>query len=80
MKESFSDRLRQGSWVAPVAELKINFLRPVVEGKLTANARVAHRGRTVGMVECDVVNAEGKTVARASSTCSVLRGEAATGR
>lgn len=61
-------------------ELKINFLRPVFEGKLTANARVAHRGRSVGMVECDVVNAEGKTVARASSTCSVLRGEAAKGR
>lgn len=61
-------------------ELKINFLRPVFEGKLTANARVAHRGRTVGMVECDVVNAKGKTVARASSTCSVLRGEAAKGR
>jgi uncharacterized protein (TIGR00369 family) len=142
MKESFSDRLRQGSWVAPVAELvgafpvslgagkavfemeagrrhhnpmgtvhggilcdiadaamgfafastlgpgesfttlelKINFLRPVVEGKLTATARVVHRGRTVGMVECEVANAEGKTVARASSTCSVLRGEAAQGR
>ena len=61
-------------------ELKINFLRPVVEGKLTATARVVHRGRTVGMVECEVANAEWKTVARASSTCSVLRGEAATGR
>src|SRR3990170_4261005 len=60
-------------------ELKINFLRPVFEGKLTASARVVHRGRTVGMVECDVVNAEGKPVARASSTCSVLRGEAETG-
>ena len=56
------------------------FERPVVEGKLTATARVVHRGRTVGMAECEVANAEGKTVARASSTCSVLRGEAAQGR
>ncbi len=61
-------------------ELKINFLRPVVEGRLTASARVAHRGKTIGMVECDVVNSEGKPVARAASTCQVLRGEAARGR
>ena len=142
MEESFSDRLRRGSWVAPVAELvgafpvsfgegkavfemeagrrhhnpmgtvhggilcdiadaamgfafastlgpgetfttlelKINFLRPVFEGRLTASARVAHRGKTIGLVECDVANAEGKPVARVSSTCQVLRGEAAEGR
>ncbi|GAB4137542.1 MAG: hypothetical protein Fur0037_02770 [Planctomycetota bacterium] len=61
-------------------ELKINFLRPVFETKLTASARVVHRGRTIGLVECDVVNGEGKPVARASSTCSVLRGEDAKGR
>jgi len=61
-------------------ELKINFLRPVFEGKLAATARVVHRGRTVGVVECEVANADGKPVARASSTCSVLRGEAAQGR
>lgn len=61
-------------------ELKINFLRPVVEGKLTVTARVVHRGRTIGMVDCDVVNSEGKPVARAVSTCQVLRGEAARGR
>lgn len=61
-------------------ELKINFLRPVFEGKLTAAAQVVHRGKTVGMVECQVSNAEGKVVARVSSTCSVLRGEAASGR
>ena len=142
MEESFSDRLRQGSWVAPVAELvgfipvsfgegkavfemeagrrhhnpmgtvhggilcdladaamgfafastlepgetfttlelKVNFLRPVFEGMLSAAARVAHRGRTIGLVECDVSTAEGKPVARVSSTCQVLRGEAAQGR
>ncbi len=61
-------------------ELKINFLRPVFEGRLSASARVAHRGRTIGMVECDVTNREGKPVARATSTCQVLRGEAAKGR
>jgi uncharacterized protein (TIGR00369 family) len=61
-------------------ELKINFLRPVYDEKLTAKAKVAHRGKTVGLVECDILNEGGKLVARASSTCSVLRGDAAKGR
>jgi uncharacterized protein (TIGR00369 family) len=61
-------------------ELKINFLRPVFDAKLAATAKVAHRGKTVGLVGCDITNEEGKLVARASSTCSVLRGDAAKGR
>jgi uncharacterized protein (TIGR00369 family) len=61
-------------------ELKINYLRPVFEGTVVATAKVIHRGKTVGMVECDVVDSEGKLVARTVSTCQVLRGEAARGR
>jgi uncharacterized protein (TIGR00369 family) len=61
-------------------ELKINFLRPVFEEKLYAAAKVVHRGRSVGLVECDVATEDGKLVARAVSTCSVLRGDAAKGR
>jgi uncharacterized protein (TIGR00369 family) len=61
-------------------ELKINFLRPVWNEKLRAVGKVVKRGRTVGMVECDVTNAEGALVARSSSTCMTLRGEQARGR
>jgi len=61
-------------------EIKVNYLRPVFEAKLFANAKVIHRGRTVGLVECDVTTEDGKLVARAVSTCSVLRGEDAKGR
>jgi uncharacterized protein (TIGR00369 family) len=61
-------------------ELKINFLRPFWTGTLVANGRVVQRGRTVGMTECDVVDAGGRLIARASSTCLTLRGDAATGR
>jgi uncharacterized protein (TIGR00369 family) len=61
-------------------ELKINFLRPFRQGTLLAHGRVVGRGRTVGMTECDVVDEHGRLIARASSTCMTLRGEAAAGR
>lgn len=61
-------------------EIKVNYLRPVFEEKLYANAKVVHRGRSVGLVECEVTTEDGKLVARAVSTCSVLRGEMAKGR
>jgi uncharacterized protein (TIGR00369 family) len=61
-------------------ELKINFVRPFWTGTLLAHGRVVHGGRTVGLTECDVVDAGGRLIARASSTCMTLRGDAASGR
>src|SRR5216684_6089900 len=56
-------------------ELSINFFRPVWRTVLRAEGRVISRGRNVGYVECDVLDQEGKHVAKARSTCFVLRGE-----
>jgi uncharacterized protein (TIGR00369 family) len=61
-------------------ELKINFLKPVWSGTLQARGRVVKGGRTVGLVECDVLDAQDRLVARASSTCMTLRGAQAEGR
>ena len=61
-------------------ELKINFLRPFWTGKLVARGTVVHRGKTVGMVECDIFDDQERLVARSSSTCMALRGEMAEGR
>jgi uncharacterized protein (TIGR00369 family) len=61
-------------------ELKINFLKPVREGRLMATGRVVKGGRTVGLVECDVLDDKERLVARASSTCMTLRGAQAAGR
>ena len=52
-------------------ELKMNFLRPVFEGMLVADARVLHRGRTIGLVEVVVRHAR-KVVARGVATQMVL--------
>ena len=54
-------------------ELKINFLRPVYDGEITAESKVLHRGKTVGLVESVIKNQEGKEVARALATQMVLR-------
>jgi uncharacterized protein (TIGR00369 family) len=61
-------------------ELKINFLRPVWQTRLTAEGHVVQRGRSIGMVECDVTDGQGRLVARASCTCMTLRDTQARGR
>jgi len=60
-------------------EMKVNFLRPVWAGRLEARGRVKNAGRSVALVECDVLSA-GKLVAYGVSTCMTLRGEQASGR
>jgi uncharacterized protein (TIGR00369 family) len=61
-------------------ELKINFFRPVWQAQLRAEGTVVQRGRTIGYVECDVTDEENRLVAKAASTCMVLRGEKSAGR
>jgi len=61
-------------------ELKINFFRPVWQGQLTAEGTVVQRGRSVGYVECTITDERKRLVAKAASTCMVLRGQMATGR
>jgi uncharacterized protein (TIGR00369 family) len=50
-------------------ELKINFLRPVVEGRVRAVGRVVEMGDALLFSEADVLDAQDRLVARASSTC-----------
>jgi uncharacterized protein (TIGR00369 family) len=54
-------------------ELKINYLRPIRTGLLKATGYVVKSGRTIGLTECDLHDADGRLVARASSTCMILR-------
>lgn len=61
-------------------ELKINFLRPVWSGRLLAKARVVSRGKTVALVECDIVDEKERRIARVSCTQMILTGEMAKGR
>ena len=61
-------------------ELKINFFRPVWQARLKAQGTVVQRGQTMGYVECTITDEENRLVAKAASTCMVLRGQKAAGR
>ena len=61
-------------------EMKVNFLRAVRTGRISARARVKNAGRTLGLVECDVVDASDTLVAHAVSTCMILRTSSPDGR
>ena len=71
MGMSLATLQEDGSWNTTI-ELKINFLRPVIEGKLRAVGRVVDMRQSLLFGEADVVDGEGRLVARASSTCMVV--------
>ena len=76
---AFASTLAEGESFTTL-ELKINFLKPIWKARLRAEGRIVKRGRTVGLVECDVVDEGGSLVARASSPCLALSGKEAAGR
>ena len=53
-------------------ELKVNFLRKVVEGDLTATARVLHFGKRVAVTEVDLTN-KNRLCAKAIATFMLRR-------
>ena len=53
-------------------ELKVNFLRKVVEGDLTATARVLHFGKRVAVTEVDLTNKD-RLCAKAIATFMLRR-------
>ena len=57
-------------------DLKVNFLRAVLpdDGNLRARARVVHRGRTIALVNCDILDASDKLVAQATASFLILPG------
>ena len=57
-----------GIWNTTI-ELKINFIRPVIEGRLRAIGRVIEMRQTLLFSEADVLDEQNRLVARASSTC-----------
>jgi uncharacterized protein (TIGR00369 family) len=74
MGAAYASTLERGETFTTL-ELKINFLRPVWRGKLFAVGKIVNRGRTIGMVECDITDSQGRLVAKSTSTCMTLQKE-----
>ena len=68
MGMSLATLQEDGLWNTTI-ELKINFIRPVVSGRVRAVGRVVEMRQTLLFGEADVLDEEGRLVARASSTC-----------
>ena len=69
---AFATTLADGESFTTV-EMKTNFLRPFAAGRLVATGRVVNRGRTLGLTEAHVRDADDRLIAHATSTCMALR-------
>lgn len=53
-------------------EIKLNYLRPVSQGELTAEGRVVHKGKRIAVVDMEVKQDGGKMVAKGMATMMIL--------
>jgi len=60
-------------------ELKMNFIRPVFSGRITAEGTVLHRGRTIALAEVVVTDEAGKMVAKGVATQMIIKTKEAPG-
>jgi uncharacterized protein (TIGR00369 family) len=60
--------LPEGAVGTATIESKTNFLRGVREGAITASARPLHKGRTMVVIETEVVGDDGKLVGKVTQT------------
>jgi uncharacterized protein (TIGR00369 family) len=68
MGMSLATLQEDGMWNTTI-ELKINFIRPVISGRIRAVGRVVEMKRTLLFGEADVLDSNGRLVAKATSTC-----------
>jgi len=45
-------------------EMKVNYLRPISKGRVTAEARLIRDGRRIVVAECDVLDSSGRLAAK----------------
>lgn len=56
-------------------ELKINFLHPVKNNNLFADAKIIHKGSKIAVVDIDIKNREEKLVAKCLATFMISEGK-----
>ena len=53
-------------------EIKISYFKPVREGTVICDTKVIHKGKTIGVLESEIINGE-KLVAKANGTYSIFK-------
>lgn len=61
-----------GGRPATTVDLKVNYLRPVTDGKVHARSRIQKMGKTLAFASVEVKDAHGRLVATGSTTYMVL--------
>jgi molybdopterin converting factor subunit 1 len=56
----------------PTLELKVSFIKPARPGRLVADARVVHLGRSVVFLESSLVTDDGTLIAKATATARIV--------
>ncbi|MDF1853909.1 PaaI family thioesterase [Pseudooceanicola sp.] len=60
--------LTGGRCIAASLDINISYMRPMHPGRVIARGRVIRKGRTIAFLEAELFNAEGKLLARATSS------------
>lgn len=58
---------------APTVELKVNFIRPALPGRLIGEGRVVHRGGSLAFLSAELRAPDGRLVATATATARILK-------
>jgi len=58
--------------ICSTIEIKINYFRPAVAGKLRCETRVVHKGKRTAALESEVFDADGRLLGRATGTFMIL--------
>lgn len=56
-------------------DLKLNYLKSIVSGEITAEGRCIRAGRSISYAEASVMDKEGSLIAHGTSTLMVLQGK-----
>lgn len=74
MGGALSSALEDGQYCSTM-EIKINYFRPALPGRLRCETRIVHQGRRTGALESEVFDAEDRLLARATGTFMILGGD-----
>ncbi len=60
-----------GKLMCSTIELNIQYLRPVGVGPVTTRAKVVKLGRSIGFIECELFDQEGRLCAKATTSAAL---------